>query len=507
MRLAVTIVALCLTMPAAATALELPIEGSLSACSARLEVEGDLALGDGSHDCTDGDPTCDLDGAADGICTLGIRACVRGEQDGCTPAGLTRLRLGPKKLARQLDRGALDALAAASVDTCSERADARLTLRREGQKASKPLRVTLRARAADAKGLATLRARCFPPSGVGPTACNQRVLPGRPASLSFAIRDTGTDLDLGWTGQFHSFPLPSGPAATLCLSDCDASTDSSCAVSAVPDTSEAPRGLMPPLPLLSAGVPVCAVSRFTGAGSGTFDLVSGALDVVLPVAFDVHTPTPFTEICPRCNADGGIGATGTCSSSAAQPGKPCVVDGLVHVPDSGGNKDYRLSRDCQPSATLNGSIALDLPLTTATATLTGTAPLCPGGGGITPRAHSCGDGTCTPTCTGPHTCDTIDASGRCIAELGGISQACCSNNGDTACFEGGASGSIARDGSPAGALLSPWPDASYPKTGQLVLASTTCFPGTESNQLNSVSGLSGPAALLLPVDVTVETAP
>src|SRR5262245_47895331 len=40
--------------------------------------------------CTDGDPTCDTDGKADGACTLALQACINvAGLPGCTPGSLT----------------------------------------------------------------------------------------------------------------------------------------------------------------------------------------------------------------------------------------------------------------------------------------------------------------------------------------------------------------------------------------------------------------------------------
>jgi len=497
-------VAVWCAAPGPAWGLTFPVEGSLPGCSASLEVMGGPALVGPFAECRDGDRACDLDATADGACTFGVRACVHRTEDGCAPAALTRLKLGPTKLARQLGDSALDALAQAGDETCSERIDARAGLRRGGAKPSKPVRLALRARTDAGKGRATTRLRCLP-RGDAPPSCAGGTPSGAPASLRLAVRATGSDLDLGWTGQFHSMPLPAGPSTTLCLSGCDATGDALCDVSAVPDTAGAPRGLGAPMPMHVAGVPVCAVSRITGPGSGTFDLDGGALDAVVPAAFELHSPTPFTEICPRCSAVGGATET-TCSSSAERAGEPCVVEATVRVEDSGGDEEYGLSRDCLPTAPSVGTVALELPLTTATSSLTGAAPLCAGAGGLTPMANACANGACGATCAGD-SCEALDDEGRCLSRLGGIAQACCATASQNQCFAGSEIGAITRTGTPAGALTPPWPEPTYPKTGALVAAGAVCFAGVESNQVNLVSGLPGPAAVLVPFDVTVETAP
>jgi hypothetical protein len=48
--------------------------------------------------CTDGDVACDTDGRADGVCTIGLQACVNVAASGCTPAPLTAATVKPTAL-------------------------------------------------------------------------------------------------------------------------------------------------------------------------------------------------------------------------------------------------------------------------------------------------------------------------------------------------------------------------------------------------------------------------
>jgi len=468
---------------------------------------GDAPLQNAPWDCADGDPGCDLDGAVDGSCDVAFRVCVGQTVAGCTPDALTKLKLHPRKLAKQLDAGALDALAQASDGTCSELVRVTLPLRRDAQQPSKRLRAKIAAKGTSGRGKARLRARCVSAVVAG-QSCGVGAAPGTPVELELVHAGAGSDLDVGWHGSYHDFALPSGRGARFCLSGCDATTDPLCDLETAPDLLDASNALLPPMPLLAVNVPTCVVSRPTGAATGTFDLATGALEATVPAALDFHFLTPLDEVCPRCNAGGGVGAVGTCSASAARAGETCVVDGVVQVPDSAGDSEYRLSRDCLPAPpTPEATIELTLPLTTATSSLTGAPPLCPGPGLVEPKANSCTPpGTCGASCAGPDTCPTTDASGRCIAAKGGIAQACCTNDPERPCFAGSDSGAIHRYGSPAGALLSPWPDAGYPKTGDLVLAGTACFPSVTSVTVDVVSGLPGPAAFLMPVEVVVKAA-
>ena len=49
--------------------------------------------------CVDGDPTCDADGAADGICRFDVRVCVGVSVAGCTPVEIDRIAFGGEPLA------------------------------------------------------------------------------------------------------------------------------------------------------------------------------------------------------------------------------------------------------------------------------------------------------------------------------------------------------------------------------------------------------------------------
>ena len=58
-----------------------------------------IAATDGKNhvDCTDGDSSCDVDGAADGACTFNVRVCVAQASSGCQAATITSVKATPKK--------------------------------------------------------------------------------------------------------------------------------------------------------------------------------------------------------------------------------------------------------------------------------------------------------------------------------------------------------------------------------------------------------------------------
>jgi len=102
----------------------------------------------------------------------------------------------------------------------------------------------------------------------------------------------------------------------------------------------------------------------------------------------------------------------------------------------------------------------------------------------------CGGGTCNAACTGA-ACVATNDDGQCIDSKGGISQVCCSNHTDQPCFPTGEGGTIQRAGK----------RATDGQTG--ALAATFCIGATQSATVNITSGLPGPGAMILPVQVSV----
>ncbi len=104
-------------------------------------------------------------------------------------------------------------------------------------------------------------------------------------------------------------------------------------------------------------------------------------------------------------------------------------------------------------------------------------------------------------CAGPSArgaaCASTNAAGQCIDIKGGISQNCCANDPTTPCF----TDPIVRTGSTA-PPTPPFPDPSYPKTGNMTLVATYCEATSGSTTVDIVTGLPGPGALLLPAAAT-----
>src|SRR5262249_32921711 len=236
---------------------------------------------------------------------------------------------------------------------------------------------------------------------------------GGPRQMSFTIADHGTDLDTGFSGVSHNFPVIAGAKLTLCMSECDASTNPVCKA-AGPTGEGSINGptFGPPLPLFAGGVPVCLVNRFrdpmvqASANVSTGEIDGQATPIVL--LSDVYSTFP-NQLCPKC-------AGGTCDSGAKK-GSSCTVEGSILVRSSQADAGvvYDLSAACPPGADQGskaGTVTVSLPVTTGTATLSGSKP-CPG----QPRNDNCGSSGCTVECA-----DKPDVKG-------GLNQWCCGAGG------------------------------------------------------------------------------
>src|SRR5262249_27223891 len=273
-------------------------------------------------------------------------------------------------------------------------------------------------------------------------SCPNREAPGLPSQVTLTVPPTGSDLDNGWTGTSHNFPIINGSQLRYCLTGCDGTSNFQCnGTGATGEGSINGSASGARLPLLAANVPVCVVNRFQpGDLTGTFNLQTGDSGTtspngnLVPLFSDVYLRTTFPEVCPRCNIPGGagdIGSVGKCSTTAKEAGQDCRVNGKVVVAGKG---LYLLSSQCtplgdSPPTTLN----IQLPLTTGTAKeLVGPLP-CPDSAGQQTQDDSCNGAACNATCTGS-ACVSTDSQGRCIDAKGGISQLCCANSTSTPCF-------------------------------------------------------------------------
>ena len=451
--------------------------------------------------CQDGDPTCDTDGIPNGTCEIALTACVGQASDACpAPPTLSSLLKFRSLIGGVPKRNVIPGFKAPSQGCAS--AALRLARKRVPPNPKKPLKRLLSSKkvALQLKAKRFLNAlvvQCVAPIKGCPLRADGA---GFPNQITLQTPSTGSDLDNGWTGSSHNFPIIQGSTLKYCLSNCDGTTDTLC-----DGTGETGDGTLngptfgAPLPLLASGVPVCVINRFQSSPlTSTFDLATGEGHGDVNLFSDVYLTSNSSEVCPRCvptvptdDPTQQIGKAGKCSATARAASADCTIEGQVAVTLGAGDQQYFLSSTCIPQASQNtATLDIRLPLTTGQApALVGPRP-CPDDDGPQTSDDACGaNGTCTEgACT---SCLPGTSGTSCIDPKGGISQACCSSNTQTPCFNTKTGGSITRTGTP------------IPATGQGTFAATFCIARTGSSLINSVTGLPGPGALLLPAVRTV----
>jgi len=430
-------------------------------------------------DCQDGDPACDIDGKADGVCTIGVSVCVfQSDLAGCTPQPIKDVKLSRKAQKLSIARPPLPASAA----ICGQADLVSLPLR-AGKKGPKPsktvnLQMTAVSSGRPRRATAALALRCVPNSGAGQCPANPA---GGPRALDLAIAQTGTDLDNGWTGGSQNFPLDYGTVLHACLKDCDASGATPCTGDDAATSQVNGPTFGAPMPLFTVA-PVCLVPRYGGQKFTDIvaNVATGDIQGNLHLLADIYITSP-AELCPRCSGS-SLGVAGTCDSGPRQ-GQACTTDGIVTVATAPGNKRFTLSSDCPPAGT-PATLTITLPLTTGTSTLqpTGSKP-CPG----QVQDDNCAPGVCNVNCS------------AVPARLGGQNQYCCSGDGTTPCFPTSLASGIGRL-ERTGTAQVPMPSGDvYPKTANGVLVATFCEPVTRVTVVDQPTGLPGPGAAVLPV--------
>jgi hypothetical protein len=441
--------------------------------------------------CVDGS-ACDADGQVNNSCTIAMTICgFQQDIPGCTPAAITKFGGNGTKFLN------VDGLTGLGAPACATGVS-NLTIAIRGKKKKAKKIIQLKAVASGVRPKADKNKVTFvcakPVDGGGGLECPNNPA-GGPRQLDYTIAATGTDLDTGFSGVSHNFPVIEGAKLSLCLSGCDANTNAVCEVNG-PTGAGSLNGATfgPPLPLFAAGVPVCVINRFRDpAVRGTVNLVEGTYEsqvggTATPIALlsDVFNTSP-TQVCPKCTG-GAIGAQGTCDSGPNE-GRNCIVGGQVRVRnDSAGiNELYRLSAQCPPGdqqGSKAGTVEVILGATTGTDSRTGRCP-----GQLADDQCGTFGATCSVNCDGvPDT-------------KGGINQWCCSDASRRPCFPTAANSAepnhaIVRTG--AVSIPQPaWPDPTYPKTGENAkTAATFCIGDTGSSTVNVVAGIPGPGAVI-----------
>ena len=453
----------------------------------------------GSLDCADGDSSCDTDSTAN-QCTFSLNVCANQASTTCTtPVEIKKVTV--RKLAGKCSVSGLKFTPSGSTAACGPTPGVVVKTKKNGTKPGKckiqiSAKSTTRPRQVDKN---TLILTCNPggtPTG-GPT-CPKNTA-GGPDQLAFTILGQGTDLDNGWTGTSHNFPVIKDATTTFCLQGCDKTSNPMC-------TADGPTGpgsvngqfFGPPLPLIAGGVPVCVINRFSGDATGMGNLQTGEMTGLIPLFSDVFATDP-TRVCPQCLA-------GTCDSGGKR-GQACHVDGSVVVAQSlATNKNFQLSKDCPPLGSPLSTLVINLPITTGTIGTPGTGGSKPcrekEAQGVPVKDNNCSGGCGQGNCTGAACATKIPdpsnpAQMICVDSKGGLSQACCNDNTSVPCFDTGPGGiGIQRTGH-AVAATPVWPDPTYPKTAEgVVTVATFCEAATGSSNIDTVTGLPGPGAVI-----------
>ena len=467
-----------------------------SDCYAEFEVENVATAS--KVECMEG-TACDADGQCNGQCTVNVALCLNQTDPNvpkCTPE--------PPLLSVTSDPS-LEVPDLAST-TCGRFTGVVVPLKTKKHGAQRPGKdkvvVIAVANGKPTQDKDTLRIKCTPNPSCGPpptlpcTGANANPA-GGPNELDLVVANSGTDLDIGWTGISHNFPVVANSTLSACLRSCGPDGTPPCDLQASvgPGT---PNGetFGAPLPLLAASVPVCVVNEWNptvGTPMGTADPLTGELNFQINLTSKVHLTSP-TQVCPRCK-------NGQCDSGPNQ-NKSCTVDATLVVAQAFGDKTYDLSRACPPDpGTLAASLDIRLPLTSGLAVLAGPKPCAAKPG--EPRGvpvqddncfgEGCGDGCSGSACASMGT-DPSSGNPVCVDAKGGLGQNCC--NG-TPCFPTAGGGSIIRTGKPV-IPSPPFPEQTFPKTADGVVVSIFCIPATGTNSIDTTSGLPGPGALVTP---------
>src|SRR5262249_51925543 len=139
------------------------------------------------------------------------------------------------------------------------------------------------------------------------------------------------------------------------------------------------------------------------------------------------------------------------------------------------------------------TLALDLPLTTGESTLPDGACGAPAAG---PPPCECGT-VCTGDACVLQTQDSASGALVCLDARGGVSQSCCTD----ATGQPGFQTPILRVGRAEVPALA-WPNPSYPKKNTARTAGTFCVGATGAVVADTILGLPGPAAVLLPTSAS-----
>ena len=350
-----------------------------------------------------------------------------------------------------------------------------------------------------------------------------------PELITYTVVQTGSDLDIGWTGIFHDQLLGSGGSLSFAL-DCAGSflgqcgdcaltgpiasttvvdnhrcqNDTSVRCTSDADCSGGPCAFFfgAPLPISGGGVAICVTNRVDGAVTGTVRPELGEGTSNIGIIFTSFVGIDGDQPCPVCSG-ASIGTAGTCNGGSRN-GQACTTDGTTLA---FGNTSF----DCPPDPAADiGASTLPLNLTTGTRELAASAT-CTGTGFVGApcycedqvQPNQCDDRVCTVDATNEGTCEAGPVDSICAIESFRTceSNAQCPAAGDSCISKnrgclgstdasGALNGSVTRTGAPSQATP--------------LQVATFCIDATRSSAVNSAAGLPGPGALRLPTTACVK---
>src|SRR5439155_13109433 len=181
-------------------------------------------------------------------CTFNVQLCVNGPVAGCTPANVTGF---------SANTGNLPLPTLGSTHNCGTALSISVPLkgRKQNKLGVKRIRAVATSDGKPKNDPDILVLRCTK-GGTTVSTC-----PPNPAGggniATVTVDNSGTDLDSGWTGTSHNFPVVGGSNLKLCLTGCDTSSTPVCNMTAPTGKGSLNSDTFgPPLPLLAANVPV-----------------------------------------------------------------------------------------------------------------------------------------------------------------------------------------------------------------------------------------------------------
>jgi hypothetical protein len=259
-----------------------------SDCYVQWQVTSPDVIGNGKNrvDCEDG-TACDADGAADGTCTINLSLCAfQTDPNGvCTPQPVTAIT-GPKKMKVKPKGVTISAtlpIAPAtpiSAATCGAPTTIKIPIG-SGRRQPKVILTGLKATSSGrpkADGGDKLTLTC---NGTGAVACPANPAGAdQPSEVVVTVAAAGTDLDNGRTGSSHNFPTPANTKFQFCLKNCNKTDDAQCDSFFKTGEGTFNEGTFgPPLPLFTAGIPVCVMNRYAATqAEGTARLDTGEIN-------------------------------------------------------------------------------------------------------------------------------------------------------------------------------------------------------------------------------------